>query len=76
MQQNTFTRFVLLLLSIIFTQPVFAQEIIQDSKGKDILEVYTAGAVQSTFTPTQTALKVNYNLPIKGSMCQVRCAEK
>lgn len=47
------------LVNLSFT--AFGQKIMQDSRGKDILEYYKGGAIQGEFSPTQTSLAVSYS---------------
>jgi len=53
---------------LIFLSPCcYGQYIMQDSRGKDVLEYYKTGALQATFVPSQISTQLNYNFPVSRS---------
>ncbi|TCC88637.1 hypothetical protein EZ428_18545 [Pedobacter frigiditerrae] len=55
------TMAIVCLLPLLTCNSAFAQKLIQDTRGKDVLEFYKGGAIQTLFTPTQTSLEVTYS---------------
>jgi|GEM_PF-2426827 len=55
---------IFFVYSQLYLSSLHAQVIVQDSKGKDIFELYKAGTLTGSFAPSQLSMQINYNFII------------